>query len=291
MGSPEDLKRIYGELGTVYAKCGGIFGVSAFADRCMDRWMADAILNANAAVATWHGKAQRCGFKFLVVQIMGQLTGGPQRYTGREMEEAHKHLNITEGEWDKFMELFNAVCEELSLPGEITGDLNALMISMEDDCVVRPGEVAPQNPGPAVPRGNSLYAKLGGVYPIALFVDRLVDGLLADDRINIRLDDKRNDASLKYLFTELICSIAGGPEVRTAPNHDETKLLIPKVQWSILVNSVTSAASHLPRNSIAELVQVIQRNKDSIIRTQGSGKHSGTPRPMHIMKLQRVPEM
>jgi hypothetical protein len=62
--------RVYGEQGTLYARCGGIFGVSGFVDRCMDSWMANPILNANEAVATWHGKAQRCGFKFLVTQLM-----------------------------------------------------------------------------------------------------------------------------------------------------------------------------------------------------------------------------
>jgi len=171
-----DMKRVYGELGSLYAQCGGVFGVSGFVDKCMDKWMADPLLNANAAVATWHQAAQRPGFKFLVVQIVCNLTGGPQIYTGRPMDEAHKHLNIVEDEWDKFMELFNAVCDELSLPGDIVGDLNALMISMEDDCVVHPGETVPPNPGPAMPRGSSLYARLGGVYPIALFADRLIDG-------------------------------------------------------------------------------------------------------------------
>ena len=34
-------QRVYGEPGTLYARCGGVFGVAAFADRCMDRWMAD----------------------------------------------------------------------------------------------------------------------------------------------------------------------------------------------------------------------------------------------------------
>merc|ERR1719160_2421939 len=93
--SAADMKRVYGELGTLYAQCGGVFGVAGFVDRCMDKWMADPLLNGNAAVATWHETAQRPGFKFLVVQIVCNLTGGPQVYTGRPMHEAHKHLNIS----------------------------------------------------------------------------------------------------------------------------------------------------------------------------------------------------
>ena len=63
-------QRVYGEPGTLYARCGGVFGVAAFADRCMDRWMADQQLNDNALVSRWHKSAQRPGFKFLVVQII-----------------------------------------------------------------------------------------------------------------------------------------------------------------------------------------------------------------------------
>lgn len=99
--------RVFGEPGTLYARCGGVFGIASFADRCMDKWMGDKFLNANVMVERWHQSAQRPGFKFLVVQIVCNLTGGPQVYTGRPMDQAHKHLNISEREWDKFMEIFN----------------------------------------------------------------------------------------------------------------------------------------------------------------------------------------
>ena len=251
--------RIYGQPGTLYARCGGVFGVSAFVDRCMDRWMADKMLNDNALVARWHASAQRPGFKFLVVQIVCSLTGGPQEYTGRPMDQAHKHLNISEGEWDKFMEIFNDVCNEFGLPTEDIDDLNALMISMMDECIVWPGERPRPDPGPLRPSGNSLYARSGGVYPLALFVDRLVDALLSDDRVAIPVDgSKRNEASLKYLFTELVCSIAGGPEAVTCREADETKLLIPRAAWPIVGLTARAAADHLNQGPKGELVQLLE---------------------------------
>ena len=65
-------RRVYGEPGTLYSRCGGVFGISAFVDRCMDRWMADATLNANRQVARWHESQQKAGFKFLVTQARGR---------------------------------------------------------------------------------------------------------------------------------------------------------------------------------------------------------------------------
>merc|ERR1719265_2281059 len=259
-------KKIYGDLGTLYSRCGGIFGVAAFTDRCMDRWMADATLNANTAVATWHQLAQRCGFKFLVVQIVGNLTGGPQRYTGRPLDRAHKHLNISEDEWCKFMEVFNDVCAEFGLPGETVDDLNALMISMEEDCVTYPGDRVPPKPGAYRPSGASLYARLGGVYPIALFTDRLVDAILEDVRIEIARDGhKRNEASLKYLFTEVVCHITGGPEIITSQNSDETKLLLPRNCWDLFIRTAEIACDHFPAVHRPALIQTLQNHKQLIM--------------------------
>jgi hemoglobin len=257
----------------------------------MDKWMADPTLNGNEAVATWHAKAQRCGFKFLVVQIMGQLTGGPQRYTGRPIDEAHKHLNISGEEWNKFMEIFNEVCTEFQLPEELVGDLNALMISMEFDCVVQDGEHAPPNPGPSYPRGNSLYARCGGVYPIALFVDRLVDALLQDQRVCIPCDgQKRNEASLKYLFTEVVCSITGGPEVITAKGMDETKLLLPHVAWNVFIACAQIAADHFPVAARAELLQCLLRSKALIVDPKGAQLalplNTGEPASANVKSLE-----
>ena len=172
-----DRARIYGLAGSLYARCGGIFGVAAFVDRCMDAWMADPTLNANDAVATWHQRAQRCGFKFLVTQLVSYQCGGPQVYTGRSMADSHKHLAISGPQWDAFMATLGATCDDLRLPTDDMTDIIALMSSMRTECVLGPGERQPQRPRPherqrgiAQPNDEraTLYARLGGVYPIAL---------------------------------------------------------------------------------------------------------------------------
>ena len=125
-----DRTRIYGMAGSLYARCGGIFGVAALVDRCMDAWMADPVLNANKAVATWHGRAQRCGFKFLVTQLMGYLTGGPQVYTGRDMATSHKHLIINDKQWSAFMAALGEVCGGAGMLSADMTDLFAIIESM-----------------------------------------------------------------------------------------------------------------------------------------------------------------
>merc|ERR1711912_82201 len=92
-------RRVHGDPRTLYGRGGGVFGLAKIADHLMETWMANPVLNGNVKVARWHESKQKSGFKFLVTQIMGYLTGGPQRYTGRPMDEAHKHLAITPAEW------------------------------------------------------------------------------------------------------------------------------------------------------------------------------------------------
>ena len=70
---------------------------------------------------------------------------------------------------------------------------------MRTDCVLGEDEHAPPNPGHAVTKGQTLYAKLGGPCPISLFCDRVVDALLSDRTVNVPLNTRRTAASLlKY---------------------------------------------------------------------------------------------
>lgn len=264
----QDNVAVFGKPGTLYARMGGAFGVCHFVDSCMDKWMHDATLNANPLVATWHQRLQRCGFKFLVSQFMCAYTDGPQTYTGRSMRDAHKHLNISGDEWTKFMELFGEVCKETNFDQVTIEEVVTWVESFRSDCVVEPGEEVPANPGHPGPAGDSLYARLGGVYPICLFTDRLVDALIADERVRIPVDEQRNEASLKYFFTELFCSASGGPEEVTSRHVDLTKLLISRRSWPILVATARIAADQFPANTVPEVLRVLEDLKPFAVDPQ-----------------------
>merc|ERR550514_1549687 len=109
------------------------------------------------------------------------------------MAASHKHLSISAAEWDSFMAVLDGVCAALSVPADDASDLHAVVSSTMADCTLGEGERAPPDPGHPAPPGDSLYARLGGVYPISLFADRAV---------RIPLGGARAPAALKYLFTE-----------------------------------------------------------------------------------------
>merc|ERR1719428_290266 len=163
------------------------------------------------------------------------------------MATSHKHLNINGEQWASFMAVMSRICMEFALPQQDVDDLTAVVASMMSDCTVPEGEVAPPKPRDPFIQGDALYARVGGVYPIALFADRVVDALLADSTVRLPLDgQKRSAATLKYLFTELICHAAGGPEILTATRLPETRLLASSKEFFQLMPCAEAASDHLP---------------------------------------------
>jgi truncated hemoglobin YjbI len=84
---------------SLYDRLGGIYAIASVVDDFIDRIMIDPALNANPLVDDAHHRVGKGGFKYLVTEMVGWATGGPQKYTGRSMRDSHVDLKITEGEW------------------------------------------------------------------------------------------------------------------------------------------------------------------------------------------------
>src|SRR5213080_1931237 len=124
------------EKPTLYERLGGIYSIATVVDDFIDRVMADARLNANPAVNEAHHKVAPAGFKYLVTEMMGMATGGPQKYTGRPMRESHEHLNITPKEWDAFMDDFQQTLDKFKVPAAEQTKLKAIVNSTYGDIVI-----------------------------------------------------------------------------------------------------------------------------------------------------------
>merc|ERR1719401_2095019 len=139
---------------------------------------------------------------------------------------------------------------EFGIESSMQRDLKSIISSFRDQVIVREGEVAPADPGLCRkrPSGDSLYAQAGGVYPLARFADHLVE-LAGQGARNGRSliprdpSNRRTQAGLKYLVTELVCSSAGGPEVVTSRGFDDAKLGISAEDWPTFLTLAGEAAA------------------------------------------------
>jgi hemoglobin len=101
---------------SLYERRGGIYSIATVVDDLIDRVMNDPRLNANPAVNEAHHKVPPAGFKYLVTEMVGMASGGPQKYTGRPMRESHEQMNITPKEWEAFMDDLQQALDKFSVP-------------------------------------------------------------------------------------------------------------------------------------------------------------------------------
>ena len=120
----------------LYERLGGIYSIAVVVDDLIDRVMTDARLNANPAVDEAHHKVPPAGFKYLVTEMVGWATGGPQKYSGRSMRDSHQHLNITPVEWEAFMDDVQQTLDKFKVPAAEQAELKAIVQSTYGDIVV-----------------------------------------------------------------------------------------------------------------------------------------------------------
>jgi hemoglobin len=78
------------------------------------------------------------GFKYYVTEMLCQAAGGPQQYSGRSMEDSHRHLEITEEEWAAFMDDLQQTLNGFDVPPPEQKEVKAIVESTHDDIVVSP---------------------------------------------------------------------------------------------------------------------------------------------------------
>jgi hemoglobin len=120
---------------SLYDRLGGIYAIATVVDDFIDRIMIDPALNSNPLVDEAHHRVGKAGFKYLVTEMVGGATGGPQKYTGRSMRDSHADLKITEGEWVAFCKDFQDTLDKFKVPAAEQQELFAIVQSTKADIV------------------------------------------------------------------------------------------------------------------------------------------------------------
>jgi hemoglobin len=121
---------------SLYDRLGGVYSIATVVDDFIDRIMVDPRLNANPRVDEAHHRVSPAGFKYLVTEMVCSATGGPQKYTGRSMRDSHKHLMITEREWQAFVDDFQQTLDKFGVPQAEQEELKAIVASTKADIVI-----------------------------------------------------------------------------------------------------------------------------------------------------------
>ncbi|HWB14574.1 MAG TPA: group 1 truncated hemoglobin [Pirellulales bacterium] len=121
---------------SLYGRLGGVYHIAAIVDDLVDRLMDNPALNANPAIDEAHHRLPKAGFKYLVTEMVCWATGGPQKYTGKNMRDSHEHLAITESEWQVFLDDLRNSLDRFEVPPAEQGELFAIVDSTKIDIVL-----------------------------------------------------------------------------------------------------------------------------------------------------------
>lgn len=121
---------------SLYERLGGGYAIATVVDDFIERLLINDILNANPAINEARIRVPKAGLKFRVTALVCQVTGGPEVYTGRNMKDAHAHLNITEREWDVMAAEFKKTLDKFKVPQKEQNELFAIVGTTKDDIVM-----------------------------------------------------------------------------------------------------------------------------------------------------------
>jgi hemoglobin len=128
------------EKPALYDRLGGVYNIATVVDDLIDRVMVDPRLNANPRVDEAHHRVSAAGFKYYVTELVCEATGGPQRYSGRSMGDSHRHLMITDEEWQAFIDDLQQTFDRFEVPQPEQEELKAIVESTKEAIVVAPFE-------------------------------------------------------------------------------------------------------------------------------------------------------
>jgi len=112
-----------------YKALGGTEGITKVVDAFFRR------LNNDARINTLFRNVDHDDLRRLVIEQLCEATGGPCKYTGRSMEEAHSGLNLKNADFDAFVEDLKGGMSDCKVPYADQQKLIAMLAPMRKDVV------------------------------------------------------------------------------------------------------------------------------------------------------------
>jgi hemoglobin len=121
---------------SLYERIGELPAISLVTSDFVDAFIQDPVILANPAVRERKTPESAPYVKYQVTTLICQATGGPCQYTGLDMAEAHRGLNVSEREWDRMVTIFSQTLDRHGVPAREQGELFEILGPTKDDIVV-----------------------------------------------------------------------------------------------------------------------------------------------------------
>jgi hemoglobin len=119
---------------TLYERLGGKKAITAVVDEFVGQVAGDTRINHYFAAAAADPK-RLASFKMKLVDQICQASGGPCKYTGKDMKTAHMGIGITGGDFNALVEDLVGALDKFKVGEKEKGDLLAALGPMKTDIV------------------------------------------------------------------------------------------------------------------------------------------------------------
>ena len=128
-GKKPDTTTTTSESKTLYDRLGGKDAITAVVDEFVANVAADTRINAMFA------NADIPNLKTKLVDQICEATGGPCKYTGKNMKDAHVGMNIKEADFNALVEDLVKALDKFKVPEKEKGELLGALGGMKPDIV------------------------------------------------------------------------------------------------------------------------------------------------------------
>jgi hemoglobin len=119
---------------TLYERLGGKKAITAVVDEFVGRVAMDNRINHFFA-QTAADPARLSSFKMKLADQICQASGGPCKYTGKDMKSAHEGMGITNGDFSALVEDLTAALDKFKVGPKEKSDLLGALGPMQGDIV------------------------------------------------------------------------------------------------------------------------------------------------------------
>lgn len=114
---------------TLYERLGELDAITAVVEDFRDRVAADDRINLKFA------RTDLARLRKMLIDQVCEATGGPCRYSGRSMKEAHAGMKVTNGEFNALVDDLVATLNQFKVPSAEQEELLAILGPLKSDIV------------------------------------------------------------------------------------------------------------------------------------------------------------
>jgi len=118
---------------SLYERVGGINNIAVLIDDVIERSYVDEVFRANPNIEEAHKRYPKAAYKFNATALACMVMGGPQKYTGRSMKDAHQHLLVNEKEWNELKVIFRDSMNSFKVPQKEQNEILGIIESTKGD--------------------------------------------------------------------------------------------------------------------------------------------------------------